>query len=94
MRAVTWQDTRRVSVESVPNPVLSAPDDAIIDVTSTAICGSDLHLCEVLGPFMDAGDIIGHETMGWVVEAGTDTGLSSGDRVVVPFPLTCGACWM
>lgn len=94
MRAVTWQGTRKVSVDTVPDPVLSASDDVVIEVTSTAICGSDLHLYEVLGPFMDAGDVIGHETMGRVVEAGTDSRLSIGDRIVVPFPIACGTCWM
>lgn len=94
MRAVTWQGTRRVSVDTVPEPILKKANDAIIEVTSTAICGSDLHLYEVLGPFMDAGDVIGHENMGRVVEAGADSTLSEGDRVVVPFPISCGTCWM
>lgn len=70
MRAVTWQGKRNVSVETMPDPIRHKADDAIIEVTSTAICGSDLHLYEVLGPFMDAGDILGHETMGRVVEVG------------------------
>ncbi|QCP05406.1 zinc-dependent alcohol dehydrogenase [Brevibacterium sp. CS2] len=94
MRAVTWQGKRTMSVETVPDPVLHSPDDAIIEVTSTAICGSDLHLYEVLGPFMDPGDIVGHEPMGIVVEAGRDTRLAVGDRVVVPFTISCGRCWM
>ena len=94
MRAVTWQGTRKVSVDTVPEPILKKANDAIIEVTSTAICGSDLHLYEVLGPFMDPGDVIGHENMGRVVEAGADSTLSEGDRVVVPFPISCGACWM
>ncbi len=94
MRAVTWQGTRRVSVDTLPEPILKKGNDAIIEVTSTAICGSDLHLYEVLGPFMDAGDVIGHENMGRVVEAGRDSTLSEGDRVVVPFPISCGTCWM
>lgn len=94
MRAVTWQGKRKVSVETVPDPGLQADTDAIIEVTSTAICGSDLHLYEVLGPFMDPGDIIGHEPMGRVVEAGDASGLTVGDRVVVPFTIACGRCWM
>lgn len=94
MKAVTWQGKRNVSVESVADPKLQADNDAIIEVTSTAICGSDLHLYEVLGPFMDEGDIVGHEPMGRVVEAGPSSNLSVGDRVVVPFTIACGHCWM
>jgi len=94
MKAVTWQGKRSVSVDTVPDPVLEQDNDVIIEVTSTAICGSDLHLYEVLGPFMDPGDIIGHEPMGRVVEAGPTSGLSVGDRVVVPFTIACGSCWM
>lgn len=94
MRALTWQGKRNVTVETVPDPQLQEPDDAIVEITSTAICGSDLHLYEVLGPFMDAGDVIGHEPMGRVVEAGPESGLAVGDRVVVPFTISCGACWM
>lgn len=94
MRALTWQGKRKVSVETVPDPTLHEPTDAIIEVTSTAICGSDLHLYEVLGPYMDAGDVIGHESMGVVVEAGADSTLAVGDRVVVPFTISCGTCWM
>lgn len=94
MKALTWQGKRNVSVETVPDPVLQDSTDAIIQVTSTAICGSDLHLYEVLGPFMDKGDIIGHESMGIVTEAGKDSNLSVGDRIVVPFPIACGHCWM
>lgn len=94
MKALTWQGKRNVSVETVPDPTLQEDNDAIIEVTSTAICGSDLHLYEVLGPFMDEGDIIGHEPMGKVVEAGSASNLSVGDRVVVPFTIACGTCWM
>ncbi|QGU04250.1 zinc-dependent alcohol dehydrogenase [Corynebacterium comes] len=94
MKAVTWQGRRNVSVDNVPDPILQEDNDAIIEVTSTAICGSDLHLYEVLGPYMDAGDIIGHEPMGRVVEAGPTSGLAVGDRVVVPFTIACGSCWM
>ncbi|GAC02847.1 putative aldehyde dehydrogenase [Gordonia namibiensis NBRC 108229] len=93
MRAVTWQGKRNVSVETVPDPKIIEPTDAIIKVTSTNICGSDLHLYEVLGPFMNAGDILGHEPMGIVEEVGSDTGdLRVGDRVVIPFQISCGAC--
>lgn len=94
MRALTWQGKRHVSVETVDDPTLELPDDVIIEVSSTAICGSDLHLYEVLTPFMDKGDIIGHECMGNVVDAGPDSHLSAGDRVVIPFTISCGTCWM
>src|SRR5690554_5202064 len=94
MRAVTWQGKRNMSVETVEDLTLKLPDDAIIEVTSTAICGSDLHLYEVLLPFMDEGDIIGHESMGRVVAAGPGSHLTEGDRVVVPFTISCGTCWM
>ena len=95
MKAVTWQGKRHVSVDEVPDPVIEAPTDAIIKVTSTNICGSDLHLYEVLGAFMNKGDILGHETMGIVMEVGGQTGhLKVGDRVVIPFQMSCGHCWM
>lgn len=95
MRALTWQGKRRVSVEEVPDPIIEQPTDAIVKITSTAICGSDLHLYEVFGPFLDAGDILGHEPMGVVVEVGAAvTGLTIGDRVVVPFNIACGVCFM
>ena len=93
MKAVTWQGPRKMSVETVPDPTIQKPDDAIIEVTSTAICGSDLHLYEVMGPFMEPGDIVGHEPMGRVVEAGPETGLTVGDRVVIPFQIACGSCF-
>ena len=93
MRAVTWQGKRQVSVDTVPDPKIIEPTDAIIKITSTNICGSDLHLYEVLGPFMQAGDILGHEPMGIVEEVGKDTGdLRVGDRVVIPFQISCGTC--
>jgi threonine dehydrogenase-like Zn-dependent dehydrogenase len=95
MKAVTWQGKRSVSVEDVPDPVIREPTDAVIRVTTTNICGSDLHLYEVLGPFMDAGDILGHEPMGIVEEVGADvTALAPGDRVVIPFQMSCGTCFM
>jgi threonine dehydrogenase-like Zn-dependent dehydrogenase len=94
MRAVTWHGKRDVRVESVPDPKIEEPTDAIIEVTSTNICGSDLHLYEVLGPFMKPGDILGHEPMGVVREVGAETGdLRIGDRVVIPFQISCGNCW-
>ncbi|HEY9294504.1 MAG TPA: alcohol dehydrogenase catalytic domain-containing protein [Microlunatus sp.] len=95
MRAVTWQGRRKVVVEEVADPKLVDDDDVIIKVTSAAICGSDLHLYEVLGPFMTRGDILGHEAMGTVVEAGPAVNnLAPGDRVVVPFNIACGTCFM
>ncbi|MEU1973500.1 zinc-dependent alcohol dehydrogenase [Microbacterium sp. NPDC019599] len=95
MRALTWQGRRKVSVETVPDPVIEEPTDAIVKITSTAICGSDLHLYELFGPFLDTGDILGHEPMGVVVEVGADvTNLAVGDRVVVPFNIACGHCFM
>lgn len=95
MRAVTWQGARKVSVEEVPDPTIVDPTDAIIRVTSTGLCGSDLHLYEPLAAFMDAGDVIGHEPMGIVEEVGPDVkDLRVGDRVVVPFNISCGSCWM
>ncbi|MET4582977.1 threonine dehydrogenase-like Zn-dependent dehydrogenase [Conyzicola nivalis] len=95
MKAVTWQGRRKVSVDTVPDPIVLEPTDAIVRITSTAICGSDLHLYELLGPFLDAGDILGHEAMGVVVETGEAVvGLRPGDRVVVPFNIACGTCFM
>jgi threonine dehydrogenase-like Zn-dependent dehydrogenase len=95
MRALTWQGRENVSVETVPDPRIQEPDDAIVRVTSTAICGSDLHLYGVLGAFLDAGDVLGHEAMGVVEEVGPECGdLRVGDRVVVPFGIACGHCWM
>ncbi|OBB43932.1 MULTISPECIES: alcohol dehydrogenase catalytic domain-containing protein [unclassified Mycobacterium] len=95
MRAVTWQGRRKVSVDNVPDPAIKEPTDAIIRVTSTNICGSDLHLYEVLGAFMNAGDILGHEAMGVVEEVGREVdGLQPGDRVVIPFNISCGHCFM
>jgi threonine dehydrogenase-like Zn-dependent dehydrogenase len=95
MKAVTWQGKRRISVDDVADPVIQEPTDAIVKVTSAAICGSDLHLYEVLGPFLDRGDILGHETMGEIVEVGSAvTNLRVGDRVVVPFTISCGQCFM
>ncbi|GAS95970.1 alcohol dehydrogenase [Mycolicibacterium canariasense] len=95
MRAVSWQGKRDVRVETFPDPKIQEPGDAIIEVTSTNICGSDLHLYEVLGAFMRPGDILGHEPMGIVREVGADvTNLAVGDRVVIPFQISCGSCFM
>jgi threonine dehydrogenase-like Zn-dependent dehydrogenase len=95
MRALTWHGRRDVRVDDVPDPRIEEPTDAIVRVTSTAICGSDLHLYEVLGPFLEPGDVLGHEAMGIVEEVGPDVpGLRPGDRVVVPFNVACGHCFM
>lgn len=95
MKAVTWQGVRDMQVSEVPDPRIEQPTDAIIKVTSTALCGSDLHLYETLATFMEPGDIVGHEAMGIVEEVGSAvTKLSVGDRVVVPFNVCCGSCWM
>jgi threonine dehydrogenase-like Zn-dependent dehydrogenase len=95
MKAVTWHGQRDVRVEEVPDPVVQEPTDAVIRVTTTNICGSDLHLYEPLAPFMGVGDILGHENMGEVVEVGSAVGdLKVGDRVSIPFQISCGHCWM
>jgi len=95
MRAVTYHGKRDVRVENVPDPTIERPTDAIVRVTSTGICGSDLHLYEVLGPFMGQGDILGHEPMGIVEAVGSEvTHIKPGDRVVIPFNISCGHCWM
>ncbi|HEY0391579.1 MAG TPA: zinc-dependent alcohol dehydrogenase [Solirubrobacterales bacterium] len=95
MKALTFHGKRDVRVENVPDPSIQEPTDAIVRITSTAICGSDLHLYEVLGPFIDEGDILGHEPMGIVEEVGAEvTNLKPGDRVVIPFNISCGHCWM
>ncbi|MDN3353601.1 zinc-dependent alcohol dehydrogenase [Actinomadura sp. DC4] len=95
MKALTWHGRRDVRMDEVPDPIIKEPTDAIIRVTTTAICGSDLHLYEVLGPFIDEGDILGHEPMGVVEEVGAEViGIRPGDRVVVPFNISCGHCFM
>ena len=95
VKALTWQGPRDVRVEEVPEPSIQEPTDAIIRVTTSGICGSDLHLYEVLGPFLKEGDILGHEPMGIVQDVGSAvTNLSPGDRVVIPFQSSCGKCWM
>ena len=94
IRAVTYQGRRHVSVEQVPDPKIQEPTDAIVKVTSSGLCGSDLHLYELMGGFLDPGDILGHEPMGIVEEVGPGvTQISPGDRVVVPFNISCGHCY-
>ncbi|MFF8614183.1 alcohol dehydrogenase catalytic domain-containing protein [Streptomyces sp. NPDC015350] len=95
MRALTWQGRRDVRVETVPDPRVEESTDVVVRITSTGICGSDLHLYEVLGPYLDPGDVLGHEPMGVVEEVGRDvTAVRAGDRVVVPFNVSCGTCFM
>lgn len=95
MKAVTWHGKRDVRVDSVPDPAIKEPEDVIVKITSSGICGSDLHLYEVLGPFLTEGDILGHEPMGVVEEVGSAvTELRPGDRVVVPFNVSCNSCVM
>jgi threonine dehydrogenase-like Zn-dependent dehydrogenase len=94
MRANVWSGRNEVSVEAVPDPSILNDRDAIVKITSTAICGSDLHLYDGYVPTMKRGDILGHEFMGEVIEKGKGVGnLEVGDRVVVPFPIACGDCW-
>jgi threonine dehydrogenase-like Zn-dependent dehydrogenase len=95
MRALTFHGKRDVRVDNVPDPTVKEPTDAVVRITSTAICGSDLHLYEVLGPFIEEGDILGHEPMGIVEEVGSEVKqIKPGDRVVIPFNISCGDCWM
>jgi threonine dehydrogenase-like Zn-dependent dehydrogenase len=95
MKALTWQGVSDVRVDEVPDPKIQDPTDIIVRITSTGLCGSDLHLYTVLAPYLDAGDVLGHEPMGIVEEIGSEvTGLKVGDRVVVPFNVSCGDCWM
>jgi threonine dehydrogenase-like Zn-dependent dehydrogenase len=95
MKAVVWHGNEDVRVDEVPDPSIQEPTDALIRVTSSGICGSDLHLYGVLGMFMEEGDILGHEPMGIVEEVGSEvTDIEAGDRVVIPFNIVCGRCWM
>ncbi len=95
MKAVTYHGKRDVRVDTVPDPRIEQPTDAIVRITSSGICGSDLHLYEVLGPFLGEGDILGHEPMGIVEEVGAQvTHIAPGDRVVIPFNISCGHCFM
>ena len=95
MKALTWHGKRDVRVDDVPDPAIQQPTDAIVRITSTGLCGSDLHLYEVLGPFLGEGDILGHEPMGIVEAVGSEVReIAVGDRVVVPFNISCGHCFM
>src|SRR3954470_18961130 len=94
MKALTWHGKRDVRVDDHPDPVIEKPTDAIIRVTTSGLCGSDLHLYEVFGPFIEPGSILGHEPMGIVEEVGADVGnLTPGDRIVIPFQISCGSCF-
>ena len=95
MKALTWHGIEDVRVDDVPDPAIEQPDDIIVRITSTGLCGSDLHLYKILGAFIGEGDILGHEPMGIVEEVGADvTAVAPGDRVVIPFNVSCGHCWM
>ncbi len=95
MKALTWHGVEDVRVDEHPDPILQKADDIIVRITSTGLCGSDLHLYTVLKPFLDEGDILGHEPMGIVEEVGPEvTKVAVGDRVVIPFNVSCGECWM
>jgi threonine dehydrogenase-like Zn-dependent dehydrogenase len=95
MKAVTWHGRRDVRVDTVPDPTIQEPTDAVVRITSTGLCGSDLHLYELFGPFLAKGDVLGHEPMGIVVAVGSEvTNVRVGDRVVIPFNISCGHCWM
>jgi len=95
MKAVTYHGKRDVRVDTVPDPTIEKPTDAIVRITTSGICGSDLHLYEVMGAFMDEGDILGHEPMGIVEAVGAEvTNIQPGDRVVIPFNISCGSCFM
>jgi threonine dehydrogenase-like Zn-dependent dehydrogenase len=95
VKALVWHGKRDVRVDSVPDPTIQDPTDVIVRITTTGLCGSDLHLYEVLGPFLDEGDILGHEPMGVVEEVGSGvTAVKPGDRVVIPFNVSCGTCTM
>ncbi|MGY1754663.1 alcohol dehydrogenase catalytic domain-containing protein [Blastococcus sp. SYSU D01042] len=95
MRAVTWHGRGDVRVDTVPDPTIQEQTDVVVEITSSGICGSDLHLIEVMAPFMTVGDVMGHEPMGIVREVGKEvTAVKPGDRVVVPFNISCNTCWM
>jgi threonine dehydrogenase-like Zn-dependent dehydrogenase len=95
MKALAWHGNQDVRVDEVPDPSIEKPTDAIVRITSTGLCGSDLHLYNVLGPFLSEGDILGHEPMGVVEEVGPEvTEVKVGDRVVIPFNVSCQDCWM
>src|SRR5215204_4927688 len=91
LKALTWHGKRDVRIDSMPDPTIQEPTDATIHITTTAICRSNLHLYEVLGPFMEEGDVLGHEPMGIVEAVGSEvTQIRPGDRVVIPFNISCG----
>jgi threonine dehydrogenase-like Zn-dependent dehydrogenase len=93
VRALCWEGKRNLAVENVPDPKILNSRDVVLKITSTAICGSDLHLYNAFVPSLERGDILGHEFMGEVVEAGPGVkNLKTGDRIVVPFPIACGEC--
>jgi threonine dehydrogenase-like Zn-dependent dehydrogenase len=95
LKAVVWHGKEDVRVDNVSDPTIEEPTDAIVRITSSGICGSDLHLYSVLGMFMEEGDVLGHEPMGIVEEIGADVqDIEPGDRVVIPFNIVCGHCWM
>ena len=95
MKALTWHGKRDVRIDTVPDPTIQEPTDAIVRMTTTGLCGSDLHLYEVLGAYLEEGDILGHEPMGMVEAVGSDVvDLAVGDRVVMPFQISCGHCFM
>jgi len=95
VKALAWHGKQDVRVDDVPDPAIEQPTDAIVRITSTGLCGSDLHLYNVLGPFLTEGDILGHEPMGVIEEVGPDvTEVKAGDRVVIPFNVSCQDCWM
>ena len=95
IKAAVWHGKRDVRVDTVPDPTIEESTDAIVRITSTGLCGSDLHLYEVMAPFMTEGDILGHEPMGIVEAVGSAvTDIAPGDRVVIPFNIACGHCWM
>lgn len=94
MKALCWHGKADVRIDDVPDPKIQDPRDAIVKVTATAICGSDLHLYDGYMATMESGDVLGHEFMGEVVEVGSgNTKLKIGDRVVVPFTISCGSCF-
>jgi hypothetical protein len=94
MRALCWHGKGDVRVDTVPDPKIQHPRDAVVKITACAICGSDLHLLDGYQPTMESGDILGHENMGEVIELGSEVkNLKIGDRVVVPFTISCGQCW-
>ena len=95
MKALTWHGKRDVRIDTVADPTIQEPTDAVVRITTTGVCGSDLHLYELMGPFMEQGDILGHEPMGIVEAVGSEvTNIAPGDRVVMPFQIACGHCFM